>query len=540
MDKGKAAVSATRNTIRDHVLNAVDRAGERPFLIDARDDRSLSYEAVHRLAAGIAAALRRRGLDKSDRIAILLENGIEFAVMYLACLYGSAVAVPVNPRLPQGDIDWILGRSGSRCLVYSPATASLIPDAVLEQSGQVRICLVPPGETVDDAAASSLEELAGAEAPGPTPGDMDEGDLYSISFTSGTTGRPRGVCHTVGSLLRSALAFNDRFGFDADRRFYHILPMGYMAGFLNTLLCPLMAGAGVVINRPFDPRMALDFWSTPIRQGVDTLWLVPTMLASLVRIDRDAAGIEYCRDRIRTVCVGTAPLSPALKRAFEEKYGVTVHESFGLTETLFVTTNADGIEFTEGSVGPPLPGVELRSTDQDGVPQPTGVDGQIWVRSPFNMAGYLDTSTLEPDPATSPEWFASGDLGRIAVSGHLSITGRLKDLIIRGGLNISPRTIEEVLAEHEAVEEAAVVGLPHELYGEQVGVALILRPGWLLEQVRDALEQLCGERLGADYIPARFFIVDDLPRSSTGKVQKARLRDTLLAQHLPAAADGSA
>jgi long-chain acyl-CoA synthetase len=326
---------------------------------------------------------------------------------------------------------------------------------------------------------------------------------------------PKGVPHRIGRLLDNAGAFNTELGFGPENRFLHVMTMGYMAGFLNTLLSPFMAGASVVIARAFDAQSALRFWQPVLQHAPDTFWMSPTMLTALLRVDRGEAGAEYCRTKVKTICVGTAPLPQRVKRDFEARYGVELFESYGLSELLLISGNSRRYPRLEGSVGRPLPGIDVKVLE----------DGELAVRTPFIMAGYLD-DTSQPDAATAPAWFPTGDLGRIGETGELFITGRKKDLIIRGGINISPRAVEDVLLEHDAVAQVAVVGVPHEFYGEEVAAAIVFKSGRSLADERASLEALCRERLSKTSIPTKVVAFDELPMAN-GKVQKHVLRERL-------------
>jgi long-chain acyl-CoA synthetase len=303
-----------------------------------------------------------------------------------------------------------------------------------------------------------------------------------------------------------------------------------MAGFLNNLLCPFMAGASVVLGRPFYARAALDFWKPIIKHGADSFWLVPTILAALLKIDRDSAGLEYCRKHVKTIFVGTAPLPLKIKNEFENKYGVELFESYGLSELLIITCNSRKFLRLQGSVGPVLPGVQLRIANERGESVRPEEDGAVWVRTPCIMAGYLNYQTLEPDRTSPADWFPTGDIGRLNAQGYLFITGREKDLIIRGGINVSPVAIEEILLEHESVEQIAVVGLPHDFYGEEVVAVVKLKTGYELKGVRPFFDALCKEKLNANSIPTTYIEIDQFPVSSTGKIQKVKLREVVSAR----------
>ena len=282
-----------------------------------------------------------------------------------------------------------------------------------------------------------------------------------------------------------------------------------------------------MLARAFDARTMLRFWEPAIAHRANTFWLAPTMLTALLRFDRNPAGAEFSREHAKTVCVGTAPLFSSTKREFEDRYGVTVLESYGLSELLLLTSNSRRHPIAEGSVGRPLGEVEIEIVDDDGNALPNGEDGEVLVRTPQAMAGYIDSESRELIPLDPREWFPSGDIGHLSEVGDLYITGRKKDLIIRGGVNISPRRIEDVLLEHPAVSEASVVGVKHEFYGEEVVAAVRLASGHRLDEVRAELESVCKAHLSAVSMPNRIVEVSEFPLSVTGKVQKAKLSELL-------------
>ncbi|MBI4679318.1 MAG: acyl--CoA ligase [Elusimicrobia bacterium] len=516
------------HTLQEALLSHLDRRRDRPFLIDTTAGRTFTYGEFHGAACGLAGSLRGMGLSRGDRVAAVLNNSAEFAALYFACLYLGVTAVPVNPWLHPNDVAFILANCGASALALGPATEALVPLEVIARLRDRLLCLPAPGETASPSAATAWSAAAPGEPPAAwTPLDgVVQGDLFSITFTSGTTSRPKGVPQAVGSLLPCAASFNDLLGFGPDHCFYHVLPMSYMAGFLNMLLCPFLAGASVVLSRGFDACMALDFWKSPMRHGADSMWLVPSMLSALLRVDRDDAGRAYCREQVRAICVGTAPLAAAVKREFEARYGATLMESYGLSETLFVSGNSGTFPQRPGSVGKLLAEVEVKTVADDGRDLPPGAEGEILIKTPFMMSGYLDYDTLRPGEAPA-EWFPSGDIGRLDSEGYLFITGRKKDLIIRGGVNISPRAVEDVILGHEAVAGAAVVGAPDELYGESVAAFVKLKPGRMLAEALPSLQELCRRSLTALAVPGRFIELSEFPVNATGKVQKRDLKARL-------------
>ncbi len=341
--------------VLSQVLERVEKDADRTFLIDSLGGRRYTYGRFDALARDLALALRARGIGRGDRVAILLENSAEFAVLYFACLYLGAVAVPINTQLHREEIDLILRAAGARVIVHSEKTLGLFEAGELEAKGA---SLFPVAEASGQggSAAGAAGWNAGGQRPPEEPGwrplrGVTPSDLFSITFTSGTTSAPKGVAHRIGSLLGNAGWIHETLGFSASDRMLHVFNMAYMAGFLNTLLAPFMAGGGVVLARAFDARSMLRFWEPAIEHQVSTLWLAPTMLAALLRFDRNPAGAQYSRQHVKTVCVGTAPLPASTRREFEERYGVRVLESYGLSELLLLTSSSPLHPIAEGSVG---------------------------------------------------------------------------------------------------------------------------------------------------------------------------------------------
>ena len=517
--------------VLSQVLERIDRDADRTFLIDSIAERTFSYAEVDAFARDLALALRARGVGHGDRVAILLENSAEFAILYFACLYLGAVAVPINTQLHKEEIGFILGLSGARLIAHSAKSLDLF-DAIEMEKGGASLFLIAEAATRGAAKRELAGWSAGDQSPAKDPGwrplqDVKPSDLYSITFTSGTTSAPKGVAHRIESLLANASGIYETLGLGGGDRMLHVFNMAYMAGFLNTLLCPFMSGGSVVLSRAFDARSMLRFWEPVIAHRANTLWLAPTMLTALLRFDRNPAGAEYSREHVKTVCVGTAPLPSSTKREFEERYGVTVLESYGLSELLLLTSNSKRHPIVEGSVGRPLAEAEIKIVDAGGNALSSGEDGEILARTPQTMSGYIDAERPEMIFLDPVHWFPTGDIGQLSEVGDLFITGRKKDLIIRGGMNISPRRIEEVLLEHPAVSEIAVVGVDHEFYGEEVVAAVRLASGNSLDDVRSALESLCKSHLSAVSMPSRFVEVDEFPTSVTGKIQKAKLAKML-------------
>jgi len=469
----------------DRFVSVLEGSGERAALVDG--DKTLSYAELAAAARGLAADWAQAGAVRGDRIAVELPNGADFVVCYIAGLLGNYTIVPVNNGLPAADLKYILE----------------VTKPTLHVKGR-------------------LELTSRFEQPDLTPVDPD--NTFAISFTSGTTSRPKGVCHRVEALLANAFAFNASTGLDENTRMLHVLPMGYMAGFLNTILSPLACGGAIVIAPQFSAATARTFWVAVREQVANAMWLTPTMVALLARLHRDPEVSEWTRHHLRHVFVGTAPLPTLSADRFSEAFGVPCLESYGMTEVLIVSVASESTGKASGTVGKLLDGVRVESRDAAGVPQSSGNEGDLFVASPYELKGYLNPDTGSVELDKDGDFFATGDFGHLDVDTNLFITGRTKDLIIRGGTNVSPRAVEESLLAYPGVIEAAVVGAPHEFWGEEV-VAFLVVDGE--PPALEALQAHCRDLLVEDAIPTRVETLDELPKSSTGKIAKNVLRESL-------------
>jgi long-chain acyl-CoA synthetase len=512
-------------TIRQHVLDIVAQRANQPFLLDAIAHRERTYGQFHQLACSLAAELRRRGVGPGDRVALIFPNCCELAFLYFACMYLGATIVPINPNLSATDARFILSSCNPRLLLCSSSCAGRLTGSPLVPV-TVALAQEPLAASVNRSETIVMDALPEASDFAPLPDSHDE-DWLAIVYTSGTTARPKGLVHKIGSMFRNATAFAAQQQLDHSCRFYSTLSMAYMGGFYNLLILPFLIGASVIIDHVFDARSSLSFWDRADHHGANTLWLAPTVMSILMKMDRGAHGQEFCRRKVRRAFVGFAPLPLNLKQDFEAKYGVRLIENYGLSETLFLTARCRSELAAPGYVGEALPGIALRILSNSGSPADANAEGEVQVLTPDLMAGYLDeTGSLQRVSAS--EWFSTGDYGRLDSHGSLSITGRKKDIIIRGGINISPVAVEEVLLRCRGVVDAAVVSIPHELYGEDIVAVVKLEPGIELESVLDAITAEAKQNLALHQQPARYVSIEEFPRTANGKVQKVRLRELVL------------
>lgn len=510
-------------TFRTIVADRVRVSGPRVFLVDAFTGREFTYEQFHGHASAVAACLQTQGVKRGDRVATAVPNCAELAVLYFACLYCGATIVPVNPNLSLSEVRYILENARPRCTVLSSLAGQKLAEVV-----QNPVSLSTSQEPIS-SSARPLITIDGVERPSGLVAfeAASDGDLALIVYTSGTTARPKGLAHHIGRMVRNASAFARAQDIDAESRFYLTLSMAYMGGLYNLLLLPFLAGASVVVDHVFDARSSLTFWDKATKFGVNTLWLAPTVLSILLKMDRGRRGEDFCRASVKKTFVGFAPLPLKLKADFEARYGVGVTENYGLSETLFVTARSRTEEEGQGYVGEALPGIELRVAGESGRPVPSGEEGEIEILSPDLMSGYISENG-ELQGVDAGAWFPTGDYGHLDLAGSLFITGRKKDLIIRGGVNISPAAIEEVLVRTPHVSDAAVVSVPHEIYGEDIVAVLKLEAGASLDSVLESVMGQCKQLLASHQQPSRYVAIDEFPRTSNGKIQKAKLRELVL------------
>ncbi|HSH01837.1 MAG TPA: class I adenylate-forming enzyme family protein [Anaerolineae bacterium] len=451
----------------------------------------ITHKTFWRCVFGLIHQFETKGMVAGNYIAVELDNGIEFILSYFACLIGGFTIVPVNSSLPEVDKKYIKQIVSPHLLITSKREF----DFTAEKAVPEKIFLV------------------------------DSRAIFGVFFTSGTTDKPKGVAHYTETMLANALAFNRLVDFDKNVRMLHVLPMGYMAGFLNTVLCPILAGGTVIIGAKFSGQQALKFWQPAQKYNVNTMWLTPTMVAVLSRLTRNRELPKWTKEHLKYVFVGTAPLPSATKEAFETKFHTPCLESYGLSELLFVTSNHRNNEIRSNSVGQFLDGIQLETRTQSGHSLPVGEEGAIWLKTPYALAGYLNPDDNQIISPLQDGWFPTGDVGYLDADNYLYITGRLKDLIIHGGVNVSPRAVEERLLHYPGILHVAVIGRPHAVWGEEIVACLVID----LNQEVDLgeLKRYCQENLQPDAVPSEFKILAELPRSSTGKIQKNQLRELL-------------
>lgn len=449
--------------------------GTREFVHSLAEGKWYSYGQIWKNACAYREFL---GSSNTREVSVVLENGIQLFTLYFACMLGNIKIIPIDPQKSDMEIQHILENHPGIRVIRS---VEELPSMTEEEADE-------------DEILPLLEQI-----------DFDK--VYMITYTSGSTGQAKGVMHSLGNLFLSAISFGDTVGFGTDSVVCHTMPMTYMAGILNTIFMPFIQGSRIVLFPRFSVMTAIPFWKNVRALGVNTFWLSPTMLNLLLTVDRKGDIAEYFKTTRTTFCIGTAPLFPQLKKQFEDKYGVQLLQSYGLSETLFISTKVNDVDGEKESVGQVLPGVDLQFADS----------GEILIGVPWMYLGYSNERT---EDYFQGEYYLSGDLGKIE-DGHLYITGRKKDLIIRGGMNISPKQIEETLLDSGLVKECCVSSVV-EKCEEQIICWYV--PAGTMENPAVTLNQVIVEQLGSAYRADRFLPVKEIPKNLNGKVDKEKLK----------------
>jgi long-chain acyl-CoA synthetase len=471
------------------------------------------YATLRRQVAGLRTGLIGLGLEPGDRVAIVAGNNRYFVVSYLAALSAGLVAVPLNPTNPQVAVAHELTTVGARAVVVGPAGRAALAGVDPADLPTVEFVI---GAGFTPEGGLSFEELS-TEMGAPVV-DRNPDDLAVLIFTSGTAGLPRAAMLTHGNLyanIRQMLASADGDQ-QPDDLVFGVLPMFHIFGLNVVLGASLFVGSAVLLIERFDPVSALESiqkWGATIVSGPPTMWAA---WAGVPGVDPDVMS------SVRLAVSGAAKLPVEVAQAIEAKYGLTLEEGYGLTEASPVVTSPRGIDAPAGSIGIPVPGMDVRIVDAQGEDVLVGDAGEIWVRGPNVFAGYWDAPEATASVLTEDGWLRTGDVAVVDDDGFLFLVDRAKDLIIVSGFNVFPAEVEAVLAEHPAVEASAVVGVPHPYTGEAVKAYVKARAGVPVEE--DDVIAFCAERLPGYKCPSKVWFVDDIPRGITGKILRFELK----------------
>ena len=479
------------------------------------EDKDYSYSDLYTHVGRVAGALQAWGLRKGERVALFLENSPSFVAAYLGTLWLGGVVVLVNTRYRETELRHLLSDSGTR-LVVTDAEGAVELESVLGETSVERVVQIGQSLIDDDEVWRDL-------APSPpllSPADLNSDNLVLIGYTSGTTGRAKGATLTHGNFVSNSRAVTEAWGWTAADHLLLVLPLFHLHGLGVGLHGTLVQGSSLTLKRTFDTADVLN----ELREGQVTMFFgVPTMVSRLLEEARQRGLKREEVNGLRLLVSGSAPLSPETMQGVEEAFGLRILERYGMTETIMNLGNPLMGERKAGSVGVPFAGVEVRIVNSENKVVPQGETGELQLRGPNVTKGYWNKPS-ETEASFVDGWFKTGDLGFVDEDGYYTISGRAKELIISGGFNVYPREVEEVLAQHEAVQEVAVLGLSDEDLGEKVVAAVVAS-----QEVEVAeLRAFCGAKLAGFKKPKEVYFVEELPRNALGKVQKHVLRERLL------------
>ncbi len=474
----------------DILKKIFERNWEKVFVIDTINDEQITYGNFFTKIIAFKEKLIEHGLKNGDFLCLILDNSVDLAALYFSSLLLGSIAIPIDPQKGKDEIKYILEQFKNKTIISEQ-------NQILDLYSSINLNEFKKHEL----NSNSFEKLKFFK-------NIDFDKLFLISFTSGTSGNQKGVMHSFNNLFQSATAFKKKFDFGDKNIFLHNLPMTYMAGILNLFVLPLISNSKIIITKRSTISNIMNFWNIVKKYSVNTFWLIPTMLEMLIKLDRGDDGINYAKNTKLTICVGTAPLNLTTKENFKQKYGIDVFESYGLSETLFVSTNFPEHD-SNLSVGKILDKVNITFSDEE-----------ILIDVPWMFLGYHN---LDEKFFFKNKYYLSGDLGKMNDKNFLYIVGRKKDLIIKGGINISPRAIEEIVSTTNLFLEVTILGFPSKLLGEKIICFGVLNE-IISENDKKLLNKQIIEKLGSNSSIDEFMFIKEIPKNLNGKVDKPKIQ----------------
>ena len=493
------------------------QAAARPqatYFVATETGRALAFGELRESCARVAALLRDRGLAPGAHVSLVMPNGLATLRILLGAMWGGYCVNPVNLLSQPEQMRYVLDHSDCALVFASPDWAAKVRELVKDLPRRVEVVEVDPdAESLPGEGRHSRE--GGNPAPAPD-------SLALLMYTSGTTGTPKGVMLTQSNLASNARIISEEHRLGPEDRVTAILPLYHINAFAVTMLAPLAHGGSLAMPPRFS---AGRFWDMVTRFECTWLNMVPTIVSYL--LEGPAPARESIR-KVRFCRSASAPLPPDHLIAFQQKFGIGVIETMGLTETVAPAfSNPYEPERRKvGAVGRPS-GCEAKVVDEKGGELPDGTPGEIVIRGPMVTPGYYKNEAATRSAFFPGGWFRTGDIGMRDADGFFFITGRIKELIIKGGENIAPREIDEVLLRHPAVLDAAAVGVPDRHYGQEIMACVIRREGQAC--TAEELRAFCMEHLGKYKTPKLIYFVSELPRGPSGKVQRLKLVDLVSA-----------
>ncbi|HSY87280.1 MAG TPA: malonyl-CoA synthase [Verrucomicrobiae bacterium] len=479
------------------------------IFLETPDGNILTYGSLLEDTARYAHALTAQGLKPGDRLAVQVEKSPEAIILYLAAARAGVVFLPLNPAYTVAELDYFIADAEPALVIVDPTRR-----AAIEPIARARGATL---ETLDARGAGSFVERARGQKTDFADAERGPDDLAALLYTSGTTGRSKGAMLTQENLLSNAQVLTRYWRFTAEDVLLHALPIFHTHGLFVATNVVLAAGASMIFLPKFDTAQIMG-----LLPRATSLMGVPTFYVRLLQ--QPELSVETTR-HIRLFVSGSAPLLAETHRAWSARTGHAILERYGMTETNMNTSNPYDGDRIPGTVGFPLPGVELRIADpESGTELPLGETGMIEVRGPNVFAGYWRNPEKTRAEFRPDGFFITGDLGMIDARGYVHILGRGKDLIISGGFNVYPKEVESEIDSLPGVVESAVIGVPHPDLGEGVTAVVVCVGKGAIDEVE--IQRRLKARLAGYKLPKRVVFVADLPRNAMGKVQKNLLRES--------------
>ncbi|MCY4427173.1 MAG: malonyl-CoA synthase [Halieaceae bacterium] len=506
--KNRAHRTSGKNfNLYSHFADSFAKTRDKVVLTTVRG-QEYSFDRIDKLSGRFANYMAALGVVPGDRVTVQVQKSAENLALYFACLRAGFVFHPLNPGYKKAELEYFVGNAEPALIVCDGDKEKQITSIEADAGFRHVLTLNADGSgTLADGALAASDEFDTLL--------RGEDDLAALLYSSGTTGVPKGILLTHGNLLANTEALVKAWGFNANDHLLHVLPMFHAHGLFVAVGCTMLSGASMRWLATYDAKTVISF----LRE-CSVLMGVPTYYTRLLAEPSFTA--DVC-STVRLFISGSAPLREETFVEFEERTGHRILERYGMTETNMTTSNPLEGERKPGTVGPALPGVEVRITDDDGEVLPAGEVGHLQVRGANVFAGYWSMPEKTAEDFTVDGFFKTGDMGQIDADGYIAIVGRNKDLVISGGLNVYPKEIELFVDKLPGVRESAVIGVPHADFGEGVVAVVVTEDGSLTDE--QSILQTCRQGLANFKVPKRVVFVDELPRNTMAKVEKSKLRD---------------
>jgi len=487
------------------------QAAQRPdavYLIAAESGMTMTFAELQRTSRRLTHYLSSLGIRPGEKVALFMHNGYQACRLFIGAMYGGFCVTPLNLLAQSSQLEYVLEHSDARIVFVAPDQMERLDAALASVAREIRIvrCDIDAEEFI--SAPDGMDDL-------PAVGEEDDALMM---YTSGTTGKPKGVVLANRSVISGGQFVSAAHQLGPSDRVMASLPLYHINAQIVTATSPLIHGGSLVLPHRFS---VTHFWELVVRYRCTWINVVPTIISYLLNgsdpVERglDIGGVRFCRS-------ASAPLAPSQHRAFEDKFKIGVIETMGLTETAApcFTNPLDPAKRKIGSPGQAY-GNQARIVDPQGNALPPHETGEIMVRGPNVMKGYYKDPEETARASTADGWLHTGDLGHMDEDGFVFVTGRIKELIIKGGENIAPREIDEALLKHPAVLEAAAAGIPDPHYGQEIMACVVLKPGHQCSEAE--LRKFCLPALGKYKTPKIIRFLSELPKGPSGKVQRLKL-----------------